>query len=570
MWRKGLFILKRKLIFAFLVLLVFVGCFSFNSLAQLKGDLDNDGSITSLDVTRLRRYLVGMNDDISMIADMNSDDFVDSLDFTLLRREILGGNDDSGDNNDGDNGDGDNGDTGDYNVPGTIEAEDYLQMEGIEIEDCTEGGQNIGYLDNGDWMTYRINVAEAGDYIVEYRVASEADGGAISFDGLETIDIPNTGGWQTWRTISHVVNLPAGEQEIRISITSSQEGAGNINWIRFSKDDGSGDNDDDEDSGDNNDDDNNDNNDDDDTGDDNNDDTGDTGVGPVGYYGEMEVSGNRIHGSKTDSPMQVKGMSFFWSNWSSEHYNSSMVDRMVDEFKVEIIRAAYGVDDEGSPYDGNEAIIEDLVDAAIDQGIYVIIDWHSHGAHYNPTAAKDFFGRMAQKYGQYDNVIFEIYNEPLQEPWSEIKNYAEEVIPVIREHSDNLIIVGTTTWSQDVDQAANNPVNADNIAYTLHFYAGTHGQFLRDKADSAMNNGIALFATEWGTVDADGDGSVNFNGTEDWLSWMDQNKISWCNWSVHDKDEGASIFLPGMGGLSDSGSYLKEILNNHADSAPWR
>ncbi|MBM7556745.1 aryl-phospho-beta-D-glucosidase BglC (GH1 family) [Halanaerobacter jeridensis] len=157
----------------------------------------------------------------------------------------------------------------------------------------------------------------------------------------------------------------------------------------------------------------------------------------------------------------------------------------------------------------------------------------------------------------------------MQVPWGEVKGYAEQVIPVIRSHSDNLIVVGTPTWSQDVDKAANNPINAHNIAYTLHFYAGTHGQYLRDKGNYAMSKGLALFATEWGTVNANGDGGVNYGGTEEWLNWMDQNNISWCNWSIHDKNEGASIFNPG-GSLSESGKYLKDILHGSAPYAPWR
>lgn len=291
---------------------------------------------------------------------------------------------------------------------------------------------------------------------------------------------------------------------------------------------------------------------------------------PVGYYGEMVVNGNRINGSKTNAPVQVKGMSFFWSNWSGGYYNSATVDRMVDEFQVEIVRAAYGIRDTGIPYNsGDESKIREVVNAAIKRGIYVIIDWHSHGAQHNPQAAKDFFGKMAQEFGSYDNVIFEVFNEPLQVPWSEVKGYAEQVIPVIRQHSDNLIIVGTPTWSQDVDQAANNPINANNIAYTLHFYAGTHTQYLRDKGNNAMSKGIAIFATEWGSCNANGDGGIARDSTEQWLAWMDQNKISWCNWAINDKAETSSIFYPG-GSLSEAGTYLKSIFYKHAQTAEWR
>ncbi|TYQ17724.1 UNVERIFIED_CONTAM: endoglucanase [Acetivibrio alkalicellulosi] len=293
-------------------------------------------------------------------------------------------------------------------------------------------------------------------------------------------------------------------------------------------------------------------------------------VTPVSYYGKMVASGNSIIGSKTNAPMQVKGMSFFWSNWSGPYYNSATVDRMVDEFQCEILRVAYGIRDNGTPYNTNdEQKIREVIDASIRRGVYIIIDWHSHGAHLNPQAAKDFFGRMAQQYGSYDNVIFELYNEPVRTSWSEIKRYAEEVIPVIRQHSDNLIVVGTPTWSQDVDHAANDPINDKNVAYALHFYAGTHRQSLRNKANTALSRGIPLFVTEWGGVNADGDGGIDYNSTNEWLSWMDQHKISWCNWAINDKAESSSIFFPG-GSLTDNGRLLKETLNNHARTAEWR
>ncbi|MNB79129.1 Endoglucanase Z precursor [compost metagenome] len=292
---------------------------------------------------------------------------------------------------------------------------------------------------------------------------------------------------------------------------------------------------------------------------------------PVSYFGEMKVSGNKINGSKTNKPMMVKGGSFFWSNWSGQFYTASTVNRMVDEFQAEIVRAAYGVDESGNPYNSSdESKVQTVVNAAIAKGIYVIIDWHSSGAQNNVNAAKSFFSKMAQQYGSYDNVIFEIYNEPVNTSWSTVKSYAEQVIPVIRQYSDNLIVVGTPTWSQDVDQAANNPITSySNIAYTLHFYAGSHFQSLRDKANYALSKGIPLFVTEMGFVNADGDGAINYDSTNQWLDWMNQNNISWSNWAINDKAESASIFNTN-GTLTAGGNFLKSILAGSAPYAEWR
>jgi len=292
--------------------------------------------------------------------------------------------------------------------------------------------------------------------------------------------------------------------------------------------------------------------------------------GPVSYYGQMQASAGKINGSKTNRPMQVKGMSFFWSNWSSQFWNRQTVERMTDEFKCEIVRCAYGVNDGGSPYDySDEARLRQVVEAAIDEDIYVIIDWHSHGAHLNPGAAKDFFTRMAKDYGSYDNVIFEVFNEPTTVSWSTVKWYAEQVIPCIRQYSDNLIIVGTPTWSQDVDAAADNPISDSNLAYVLHFYAGSHFQYLRDKANYALSRNMSLFVSEWGSVNADGNGGINYGSTEEWLNWMNEKQLSWCNWAINSKDETSSIFY-NDGSLREAGKYLKSILNGSAEYAEWR
>lgn len=292
---------------------------------------------------------------------------------------------------------------------------------------------------------------------------------------------------------------------------------------------------------------------------------------PVLYYGEMKVNGNRIYGSKTNAPVQVKGMSFFWSNWSDHFYNARTVDRLVDEFKCEIVRAAYGVDEYGNVFEGSfETQVEIVVEQAIERGIYVIIDWHSHGASDNPEAARVFFSKMAQKYGRYDNVIFELFNEPVYQPWPEIKKYAEDMLSVIRPHSDNLVILGTSNWSQSADRIIGNPVNDSNLAYTLHFYASTHSNDLRIKADRALNAGLALMVTEWGTCSSTGNGHIDYGSAHEWLAWMDERKISWTNWAVNDKIETASIFKKGGMELTESGFFLKDTLTSSARHAEWR
>ncbi len=288
----------------------------------------------------------------------------------------------------------------------------------------------------------------------------------------------------------------------------------------------------------------------------------------------LTVSGNKVLiGGQQGS---LAGNSFFWSNtgWGNEkYYNAQVVAWLKNDWKSTLVRAAMGADDAGGYLSdpANKTRVIAVADAAIANDMYVLIDWHSHHAERHQAQAIAFFREMATKYGNTNNVIYEIYNEPLQVSWSGvIKPYAQAVIAAIRAiDPDNLIVVGTPSWSQDVDVAANDPITGyANIAYTLHFYAGTHKQPLRDKAQVALNKGIALFVTEWGTVNADGAGGVANSETTAWMDFLRTNKISHANWALNDKAEGASSLVPGAsasGGwvssqLTASGALAKSIM----------
>jgi endoglucanase len=176
---------------------------------------------------------------------------------------------------------------------------------------------------------------------------------------------------------------------------------------------------------------------------------------------------------------------------------------LVDEFKSEIIRLPLGIDDGGTPYNWNdEKLVRSMIVHARKRGIYVIVDWHSHGADKNVNAAKEYFGRIAKDYGKYDNVVFEIFNEPINQTWEQVKSYAEQVLPVIREHSDNLVLVGTPMYSQQFGWAAGNLLNDKNVAYVLHFHAKSHTGWLRTEGNTALNSGKCLFVSEWGATHA--------------------------------------------------------------------
>jgi endoglucanase len=223
------------------------------------------------------------------------------------------------------------------------------------------------------------------------------------------------------------------------------------------------------------------------------------------------------------------------------------------------------------PGDQSELIVEQA-DAAIKKGLYVLIDWHDHNSHLHQQEAKKFFAAMAQRYKGVPNVIYEVWNEPEVIGWDTIKNYAIQVIKEIRKHDpDNLIVVGSPHWDQDVDIAAANPiVGFKNIAYSFHFYASeaNHQQGLRAKADKAIKLGLPLFVTEWGVGEANGGGKFDLEKNAAWMKWMADNKLSWCNWSLTDKKETTAILLPGApaqgnwsrDNLSPAGIYIRNLL----------
>ena len=293
----------------------------------------------------------------------------------------------------------------------------------------------------------------------------------------------------------------------------------------------------------------------------------------------LSVANGKVLAGNT--PANLAGVSLFWSNtgWGGEKfYTPDMVKHLKDAWRASVIRIPVGVEAAGgylADPQANLARTEAVIQAAIESDMYVIVDWHSHEAEKYEAEATDFFRQIASKFGRYPNVIYEIYNEPLGNTeanpkpppnvhWDEtIKPYAERVIRAIRAVDQyNLIVVGTPTWSQDVDVASRAPIAASNIAYALHFYADSHGEAQRERAKAAVGNGLPLFVTEWGSVNATGDGQVNREQTEAWMRFLRSNDISHVNWAINDKAEGASAYLPDSMTLTPSGELAKGIVES--------
>ncbi len=274
-------------------------------------------------------------------------------------------------------------------------------------------------------------------------------------------------------------------------------------------------------------------------------------------------------------PIVLRGMSFGWHNFWPRFYTAGVVKWLRDDWKCGVVRAAIGVE----PNDGylqkpewSTEKAKTVVEAAIKADMYVIIDWHSH--NINLKEAKAFFTEMAQVYGKNPHVIYEIFNEPDEESWEEIKAYSVELIETIRAiDPDNIILVGTPRWDQEVHIAADDPITGhDNLMYTLHFYAATHKQELRDKGDYALSKGLPLFISESAGMEATGDGPLNEAEWQKWIDWAEKHQLSWVTWSVSDKDETCSVLLPSAsseGGwkekdLKKSGIKSRALLRSYA------
>ncbi|MBN2531963.1 MAG: cellulase family glycosylhydrolase [Spirochaetales bacterium] len=278
----------------------------------------------------------------------------------------------------------------------------------------------------------------------------------------------------------------------------------------------------------------------------------------VDVHGNLQVIGTNLC-NKNGNPVQLKGLNTHGPQWYPIVENHT-IPNLVQSPGIDIVRIAMYIEDfkNGDFWNGYLAHKEEIkqkvvgyVDDAIDAGIYVIIDWHIHNNPANFTSdAKDFFAEMAQRFGGYPNVLFDICNEPEYTEWPIVKSYAEEVIPVIRSNDpddyDNIIIVGTPNWCQDVNTAADNPLTGfNNIMYALHFYAASHKQSYRDKAQYALDKNIPVIATEWSSCDYDVSYS-DFTEADTWVNWLNSNNISWINWSFCNRDDKSAILKPGV------------------------
>ncbi len=291
---------------------------------------------------------------------------------------------------------------------------------------------------------------------------------------------------------------------------------------------------------------------------------------PVENHGRLKIVGTDIC-DEFGTPVQLRGMSTHGLQYYYRSYkdNETMVKALAEDWGADIIRLSMYANEGGYiPNNGSDnrptfkALIDQMIGYAEKYGLYAMIDWHmlSPGdPNIDADHAEEFFTYMANKHGSKKNVIFEICNEPnnmgaydddwnhdplpYKVTWSEyLKPYAERIIPVIRAKSENLVVVGTPEYASQPNAVIGDPLDADNVIYTMHFYAGSHGSSYQNNVKKAIDAGIPVFVTEFGTQEASGDGENDWGSSDSWMTFMNDNNISWCNWNMSDDSRSGAVY----------------------------
>lgn len=299
---------------------------------------------------------------------------------------------------------------------------------------------------------------------------------------------------------------------------------------------------------------------------------------PYAKHGQLSVKGSKIV-DKNGKAFQLKGVSTHGLAWFPDYVNKNAFKTLRNKWKANIVRLAmYTEEYNGYLNGGNKTALENVIDrgvkAATSLGMYSIIDWHTlsdGNPNTHKSEAKEFFGKMSKKYADNPQVLYELCNEPNGgTTWSDIKSYAEEIIPVIRKNAPKaIIIVGTPTWSQEVDKPAADPIKGyGNIMYTLHFYAATHKEDLRNKAEAAIKSGLPIFISEFNICDASGNGGIDYASAKAWKKLINKYKLPFVAWNLSNKNESSALIKESVktlsgwkkSQLSDTGKWISKMM----------
>lgn len=310
---------------------------------------------------------------------------------------------------------------------------------------------------------------------------------------------------------------------------------------------------------------------------------------PLKRFGRLQVNDDFKLADEHGFPVQLRGMSTHGLQYFGDDYEGDtlFVKALAKDWNVDIIRLAMYADEHGY-VSGDRTrynnMIDEIVEEAEEQGIYVMIDWHilSPGdPNLNEEVAIEFFTYMAKKHGAKKNVIFEICNEPndmgaYDSNWNHsklpyhvswlkyLKPYGERMIQLIRQYSENVVVVGTPDYASSPHDVVGNKIDDKNTMYTLHFYAGSHpsdGPYMSNLL-TALEGDVPVFVTEFGTQTASGDGVNDFVSSQEWLDTLEKYGVSWCNWNFSDDFRSGAVFKDWVW----NGTF-RDTISNYSDTA---
>ena len=272
-------------------------------------------------------------------------------------------------------------------------------------------------------------------------------------------------------------------------------------------------------------------------------------------------------------PIQLRGMSTHGLQWYPGIVNGNSFKAFYTDWDANVIRLAMYVGEGGYATDPTvKQTVIDGINFSIANDLYVIVDWHvetpgdPNAAVYSGALA--FFTDISKMFPNDPHIIYEVANEPNSNApgvtndaagWTSVKSYAQPIIQMLRAAGNkNIVVVGSPNWSQRPDLAALDPIADTATMYTVHFYTGTHLPSNDDtdrtnvmgNARFALEHGVAVFVTEWGTSEASGNNGPFLQAADTWLDFLNNNNISWANWAADNKNETSAAFLPYVLGVS--------------------
>ncbi|MGN6419451.1 MAG: cellulase family glycosylhydrolase [Pseudobacter sp.] len=313
------------------------------------------------------------------------------------------------------------------------------------------------------------------------------------------------------------------------------------------------------------------------------------GQTPVSQNGQLQVIGLKLC-NQYGNPIQLRGMSTHGLQWYGlgSCITDASLDALANDWEADILRISLYVQEGGYDTDpaGFTQMVNTIIDKVTARGMYALVDWHQltpGDPNANLTKAKTFFTAIANAHKNKNNILYDICNEPNGVSWATIKNYANQLIPVIRAiDADAPILVGTHGWASlgisdgnSAQDIVSNPLSFSNIMYTFHFYAASHNSTYLNELSWAADR-LPMFVTEFGTQAASGDGTNNFTMSQQYIDLMRNKKISWCNWNYSDDSRSGAVWKSGtcsngpwtVANLKPAGVWVRERMKTPADDFP--